>query len=297
LSGYHARNQPHDLFIFLTTSSFTSAHGQFFLSLTLTGITMYLKDMTMETIVVNKEGKNRENEVLLSMMDELSFGSHSDDKKKRRRRRRRRRRRYRHRKSHDQCFYPHECDYIALDCEMVGLGPDGRRSSIARVTVIDWFGNVQLDEYIRQTEQVTDYRTHISGITEEDLKNATMTQEECREIMYLLLQNRILVGHDLRNDLTALGITHPWWMTRDTAKYESFMRRNLCSGTMRPRKLKELASEILHQDIQVSGRPHSSYEDALAALDLYRSVRIEWENTIATEHFAQEINSFLMQEY
>lgn len=44
-----------------------------------------------------------------------------------------------------------------------------------------------------------------------------------------------------------------------------------------PRKLKDLSAEILGKDIQEYGKPHSPYEDAMAALDLYKSVREEWE--------------------
>jgi RNA exonuclease 4 len=194
---------------------------------------------------------------------------------------------------------------------MVGIGQGGCRSSVARVTAIDWYGNVLLDEYIQQTEEVTDYRTEVSGITKENLQDATMTIEEGREILVQMLYNRILVGHDLRNDLTALRITHPWWLTRDTAKYPPFMQTSVYDGLLLPRKLRTLASEILHKQIQMPGNPHSPYEDALAALDLYRSVREDWEiemaykvgetcrmfSAIETERFDQELDSFFVQSY
>ena len=47
--------------------------------------------------------------------------------------------------------------YVALDCEMVGVGQGGIESSLARVTIVDWFGTVLLDQYIKQTQEVTDY--------------------------------------------------------------------------------------------------------------------------------------------
>ena len=173
--------------------------------------------------------------------------------------------------------FPKESEILAIDCEMVGLGKGGEISSAARVTVINWFGDILLDEHIRQTEPVADYRTFVSGITEKDLDEATMTLEECRKRVLQLFQNRILVGHALKNDFKALGITHPWYMIRDTAKYKPFMKDRLDDGILSPRKLKDLAKEKIHQDIQVSGKPHSPYEDALAALNLYRSVRPKWE--------------------
>jgi RNA exonuclease 4 len=175
--------------------------------------------------------------------------------------------------------FPKKSVFLALDCEMVGTGKGGEISCAARVTIIDWFGSVVLDTYIKQKEEVTDYRTEVSGITPEDLQNATLTFEECRSKVLYLLRNKILVGHALRNDCKALGITHPWWLTRDTAKYTPFLQE--MGNEKWPRKLKDLAFEILSRQIQVSGRPHCPYEDAKAALDLYKSLRPKWERTMS----------------
>jgi len=176
-------------------------------------------------------------------------------------------------------YLPRNELFLALDCEMVGIGPGGQKSSVACVTVIDWHGGLLFQSLIKQTEKVTDYRTHISGITEKDLRNATMTLNECRAIISQLLHNRILVGHALQNDLSLLQITHPWWMIRDTASYAPFMKYRH-DGYLWPRKLKHLAGERLRRDIQIAGRPHNAYEDALASIDLYKLVRVQWEEII-----------------
>lgn len=47
-----------------------------------------------------------------------------------------------------------------------------------------------------------------------------------------------------------------------------------------PRKLKDLSAEKLGKEIQVYGQPHSPYEDAMAALNLYRTVQSEWEQVM-----------------
>jgi len=189
---------------------------------------------------------------------------------------------------------PHPSSIVALDCEMVGVGKNGERSSLARVTLIDWEGNSLIDTYVIQKLPVTDYRTFISGITKEDLEGASTTVEQCREQVSRLLYNRILVGHGLKNDLDALGINQPWWLTRDTATYLPFMKKRVNNLAWWPRKLKELACEKLEREIQVFGKPHSPIEDALAALDLYKTVQSEWEKEIYTS--LMKTNKFKQQD-
>lgn len=59
--------------------------------------------------------------------------------------------------------------YLALDCEMVGVGTEGNESSLARVSIVNYTGSVILDVFVRQRERVVDYRTQWSGVRSTDL--------------------------------------------------------------------------------------------------------------------------------
>lgn len=54
---------------------------------------------------------------------------------------------------------------------MVGVGPDGVQSALARVSVVNFHGAILLDRYVKPLERVTDYRTAISGITPKLIAN------------------------------------------------------------------------------------------------------------------------------
>jgi RNA exonuclease 4 len=171
--------------------------------------------------------------------------------------------------------------YVALDCEMVGVGHNGSQSALARVTLIDWNADILLDCFVRPEQPVVDYRTFVSGITSQDLESEyAISMDECQWMVADMLYNKILVGHALKNDLHALGISHPWYDTRDTAKYEPFMKLRFDNGILWPRKLKDLTKEKLGRDIQLPGQPHSAFEDALGALDLYKKNRVKWEKAM-----------------
>ena len=173
--------------------------------------------------------------------------------------------------------------YVALDCEFVGIGPGGYKSALARVSIVDYENNVLIDTCVKVNEPVTDYRTFVSGITEEHISSdIAMDAEKCIAIVKKILHNKILVGHGLKSDLEVLGMDHPWYDIRDTAKYEPFMKKakkNVTSTSTlpRPRKLKDLALTKLDREIQKDGEPHCSIEDAIAALDLYKKARTKWE--------------------
>jgi len=60
---------------------------------------------------------------------------------------------------------------IGMDCEMVGVGDDGKESILARVSVVNQYGCCVYDKFVKPTERVTDYRTKVSGVRRADLVN------------------------------------------------------------------------------------------------------------------------------
>ncbi|XP_038220487.1 RNA exonuclease 4 [Zerene cesonia] len=163
--------------------------------------------------------------------------------------------------------------FIAMDCEMVGIGYNGEDHMIARVSLVNKFGDCIYDKFVKAREQVVDYRTQISGVRKEDLLNGedfTVVQKEVSEI----LKGRILVGHSLKTDLSVLFLSHPKKNIRDTSKYKPF--RKITKGSTP--SLKRLAKEILGIDIQHG--EHSSVEDAKATMQLYNIVAKSWEEVL-----------------
>ena len=154
--------------------------------------------------------------------------------------------------------------YIAIDCEMVGVGPTpDHDSALARVSLVNYHGEQLYDSFVLPKETVTDFRTHVSGITPQLLKSAR-SFEEVQSDVAGLMQGKILVGHAIRNDLEALMLGHPRRDIRDTSRYPGY--RALAGG--RTPALKRLAKELLGVEIQ--GGEHSSIVDARATMLLFR---------------------------
>ncbi|KAH8872808.1 RNA exonuclease 4 [Schistosoma japonicum] len=164
---------------------------------------------------------------------------------------------------------------IAMDCEFVGVGFEGKDDALARVSIVNQFGHTLLDTFVRPEERVVDYRTRFSGIRPRDLRkngparSFTDVHKEVAE----LIKNKILVGHSILKDLKVLRLSHPRRLIRDTSRYRPF--RDLFSG--RIPSLKALTQKVLGVNVQIG--EHDSVEDARATMRLYTSVKRVWESS------------------
>uniref|UniRef100_A0ACB8G6H9 Uncharacterized protein n=1 Tax=Sphaerodactylus townsendi TaxID=933632 RepID=A0ACB8G6H9_9SAUR len=71
---------------------------------------------------------------------------------------------------------------VAIDCEMVGTGPGGRNSDLARCSIVGYYGDVIYDKYIRPVEAITNYRTRWSGIRRHHMMNAVPFKAAQKEL-------------------------------------------------------------------------------------------------------------------
>ena len=150
--------------------------------------------------------------------------------------------------------------YIAIDCEMVGVGPNGIQDALARVSIVNYYGNVLLDTFVSPMQRVTDWRTKYSGIRPAQLLNsegippvmvliaAKLFDLVQREVMELL-KDRVIIGHALKGDLAVLKLSHPRHAIRDTSSYEPFRTKY---GSGRTPSLKKIVQGELGVDIQIS---------------------------------------------
>ncbi|EMF09583.1 Exonuc_X-T-domain-containing protein [Sphaerulina musiva SO2202] len=165
--------------------------------------------------------------------------------------------------------------YIALDCEMVGTGPPPHLDNIlARVSLVNFHGEQIYDSYVQAPPKtrIEDYRTHVSGILPHHMKAGyARTFAQVQQDVAKLMEGRILVGHAIRNDLSALMLSHPKRDVRDTARYAKFR----VESKGRAPALRKLARSELGLEIQ--GGEHSSVEDARATMLLFQKEKKGFE--------------------
>ncbi|EHA97583.1 Apoptosis-enhancing nuclease [Heterocephalus glaber] len=148
---------------------------------------------------------------------------------------------------------PSSSKFVAIDCEMVGMGPRGCVSELACCSVVSYHGDILYDKYIRPEMPIVDYRTRWSGITRQHMHKAIPFQVVQKEILNLLKG---------KPDLHTRGRV----------------------------SLKDLALQLLHKRIQVGQHGHSSVEDAATVMELYQLVEDRWEQEAASSLWSHPEN-------
>jgi RNA exonuclease 4 len=164
---------------------------------------------------------------------------------------------------------------VALDCEMVGVGPRGSKSALAQVAICDFWGNTLYNEYVIPPEGIkgiTQYRTEYSGITKDILQSKGKPFRQVVEEVKRIISGRNVIGHGLDNDFTVLHFRPDEKYIWDSTKIEEYLKPHpLKPHIKQPRKLKNLAKSIANNNIQMADRiGHSPLEDARASMNLYR---------------------------
>ncbi|XP_073843559.1 RNA exonuclease 5 [Musca autumnalis] len=148
-----------------------------------------------------------------------------------------------------------------VDCEMCTTSSGV--NELTRISIVDEKCQTVYESMVRPDNQITDYLTQFSGITEQMMKTVTkklsQVQEEVRAV---LPNNAILVGHSLNFDLKAMKMMHPYVI--DTS-----VCFNITGGRAKS-KLKKLALEFLKENIQGNVGGHDSIEDANSCMKLVK---------------------------
>ncbi|KAL2859028.1 ribonuclease H-like domain-containing protein [Aspergillus pseudodeflectus] len=187
---------------------------------------------------------------------------------------------------------------IALDCEMVGVGPKGNQDALAFLSAVDFFtGEVLINNYVQPTEKIKQWRSRVSGVTPPGLAAAVASGqaifgwEAARQALWENADaNTVLIGHSLDNDLRILRILHFQVVDSAILTGELVFDPAPDARLRRSWALKTLAKALLNRDIQIGSHGHNCLEDTFATRDVviwclkYPDEAAAWADGARKEH-------------
>lgn len=156
---------------------------------------------------------------------------------------------------------------VALDCEMVGVNGG---QDVVSVGAVDYLtGEVLVDKLVNPSQQVTQWRSQVTGITKAKVMEAVSQGTALHgkngaraELWKYIDSDTILIGHCLHYDLDVLGIVHPKIVDSE------IIIKTAIGSPARSWGLKSLAKSFLGMIIQTKKSGHNSLEDALATREV-----------------------------
>nr|VZI29829.1 unnamed protein product [Spirometra erinaceieuropaei] len=154
---------------------------------------------------------------------------------------------------------PPKVNVYALDCEMVYTTGG---CELARVTLVDTNLSSVFDRIVQPDNPIVDPNTRFSGLKLSDFDKVTCRLTDIQlELLHIIDQDTILIGHSLESDLVALKLIHNKIV--DTSIV--FPHR---LGLPYKRALRTIVADLLQQIIQQDEGGHDSKEDAVACMRL-----------------------------
>lgn len=158
---------------------------------------------------------------------------------------------------------------FAIDCEMCRTVSG--RQEVTRIAIVNENLETVYHTLVKPEEEIIDYITRFSGITEKMLLNVTTTLKDVQNDMRRILpSDAILCGQSLNCDLHGLKMIHPYVIDTSVIYNEFGVRHKKTS-------LKKLAQIHLKEKIQDGKKGHNPIEDSIATMKL---VQLKLKNFI-----------------
>lgn len=96
-------------------------------------------------------------------------------------------------------------------CETEDPVTQVRESTLIRLSVVNGFNpeEVLIDTLVAPMDPVSDFRTRIHGITEEQLAGVKCTLRQVQAaLLRMITDQTVIIGHSVYNDLKVLKLNH-----------------------------------------------------------------------------------------
>jgi RNA exonuclease 4 len=107
---------------------------------------------------------------------------------------------------------------------------------LARVSIVNYYGQILMDKFVIPEGTVTNYRTWVSGVSPASLRpeNGAIPFKLAKLEAHKILKDKIIVGHSLKHDFDVLELSEkdrPKENIRDLTRYKKYQGSYVVPGT------------------------------------------------------------------
>ena len=174
-------------------------------------------------------------------------------------------------------------EYVAIDLETTGLDPKKDKIiEIGAAHIIDGEIKEKFETFINPGRTLPDRIVELTGITEDDLKDAPYIENVLEDLLTFIGEN-ILLGHGVLFDYSFLkraAVNNGYQFEKDAIDTLAISRLYLCN----------LPSRNLHKICEhygIAHHEHRAFDDAVAASDIYLK--------LVEEYYKEDARCFMPQ--
>jgi len=172
--------------------------------------------------------------------------------------------------------------YLSIDCKVLEV--EGNKSSIGKICIANQFGNIIYEKVVIPMETIVDYRTKFTGLTKDIINKQGVKFLEVQKEVEKILRDKIIIGHDLNEDLRVLKLSFKRKQLRDALHFSKFFNPQT--------KEQDSLKNISKRELQFSPDKWDvdGVRDATLCMILYLKCKKEWEQFVAQKFYGKDIS-------
>ena len=176
-------------------------------------------------------------------------------------------------------------NYVVIDVETTGLDPQyDELIEVSAIKVIEGYEIDRFSTLIKPNQEISDFITNLTGITNEMLIKAPPPEKVIPELRDFI-GNDVLIAHNAHFDVNFI------YDYMEAYLHETFGNDFVCTMRLARRLYPEFSNHRLSticEELSIENPTHRAMQDAISAWEAYKLMRNQVESTLGFDDFEKK---------